>query len=172
METEGKWRVPDLRAVREKIVALGAEPGGVREERNLLFDWPLKPFVSRDCTLRLRILGDGTGYLTFKGPRDTTAALKVRPEFETRLDSPEAMQAILEAVGFRVALEYAKTREIWRLPSVEIALDTFYGETYVEIEGAEADVFRTADQLGLKPETMDLQPYSSKRAARDAEMKR
>src|SRR5262249_50734678 len=119
METEGKWRVADLRAVREQAVALGAEPGGVREERNLLFDWPLKPFVNQDCTLRLRTLGDGTGYLTFKGPRDTTAALKVRPEFETRLDSPDAMQAILEAIGFRVALEYAKTREIWHLPSVE-----------------------------------------------------
>ena len=30
---------------------------------------------------RLRILGDGTGFLTFKGPRDTSAKLKVRPEF-------------------------------------------------------------------------------------------
>src|ERR1051325_9805962 len=120
METEGKWRETDHDAGRGRARALAAEPGGTREERNLLYERPGVPLLGRDCALRLRILDDGTGYLTFKGPRETTAALKVRPEFETGVDNPHAMQTILEAMGFGVLLEYAKTREIWRLPTVEI----------------------------------------------------
>jgi predicted adenylyl cyclase CyaB len=168
METEGKWRVVDLDGVRERVRALGAEPGEIRQERNLLFRQPALPVLNRDSALRLRILGDGTGFLTFKGPRVAGTALKVRPEFETRVESPHATQEILEAMGFRVALEYAKTREIWRVPEVEIALDTFYGEFYVELEGPEAAVFRVASQIGLAPEEMDLEAYSRKKARRDA----
>jgi adenylate cyclase class 2 len=169
METEGKWQVAGHDTVRERVQALGAEAGGTRQERNLLFDRAEDSLFDRDCTLRLRVLDGGAGVLTFKGPRVATAALKVRPEFETGLDSPEEMQEILEALGFRVTLEYAKTREIWRLPPVEIALDTFYGETFVEIEGPEADVFRVAESLGLARESMDLQSYSNKKATRDTQ---
>src|SRR5262245_13031273 len=101
METEGKWQVAELGPVRERLTQLGAEPLGTREERNLLFARPGLELLAKDCTLRLRILGDGRGYLTFKGPRDNTAALKVRPEFETGVDVPQAMLAILTAMGFR-----------------------------------------------------------------------
>jgi adenylate cyclase, class 2 len=167
METEGKWRVDDLRTIRERVGALGAEAGGVREERNLLFACTGLPLLGEDCTLRLRILDDGRGFLTYKGPRDPATMLKTRPEFETGLDNPDATRAILDALGFRVALEYAKTREIWRLSTVEVALDTFYGDSYVEVEGPEAEVVRVAIQLGLRLDRLDPEPYARKKAAMD-----
>jgi predicted adenylyl cyclase CyaB len=169
METEGKWRVDDLQTVREHVRSLGAEEGGVREERNLLFAAPGLPLLGKECTLRLRILDDGRGFLTFKGPRDPAMTLKTRPEYETGVDDPDATRAILEALGFRVVLEYAKTREIWRLPTVEVALDTFYGDSYVEVEGPEADVVRVAIQLGLRLDRLDHEPYARKKAAMDGQ---
>lgn len=167
METEGKWRVDDLQPIRELAKSLGAEAGGVREERNLLFTCPGLPLLGAECTLRLRLLADGRGFLTFKGPRDPAMTLKSRPECETGVDNPEATLAILEALGFRVALEYAKTRETWHLPDVEVALDLFYGESYVEVEGAEAEVVRVAIQLGLRLDRLDHEPYARKKAAMD-----
>jgi predicted adenylyl cyclase CyaB len=164
-EIEGKWRVDDLGTVRERVRALGGEPGGVREERNLLFTAPGVPLLGKECTLRLRILDDGRGFLTFKGPRDPTRTLKTRPESETGVDAPEATRTILEALGFRAGLEYAKTREIWRLPDVEVALDTFYGESYVEVEGPEEEVVRVAIALGLRLDRMDHEAYANKKAA-------
>ena len=51
--------------------------------------------------------------LTWKGPRVADPQLKIRPEVETEVADPAAMEAILQALGFAPVLAMVKTRAIW-----------------------------------------------------------
>jgi predicted adenylyl cyclase CyaB len=146
VETESKLEVPDHTPIRERLQALGAECLGAVDETNVYFD-RADELLRRDHSLRLRC--DGRNRLTWKGPTNVRGGVTHRPEVEVEVSSIDDTAKILQRLGFAVADRLPKRRETWRLPGVEIALDTLAFGNFVEIEGDPTRVPAIAEQLGL-----------------------
>ena len=84
--------------------------------------------------LRLRRV-EGKATLTYKKALPTVSSIKQRREEETVVADPEAMEAILVALGFTPALVYEKRRQTWRLGKTEIVIDVLPFGLFMEIEG-------------------------------------
>ena len=143
-EREIKIPVTDLDAVRERLVAAGADPHRPASlERNLVFDLLDQPvdqrLRSRGELLRLRTDGAGCR-LTFKSAPRFEGGVKERLEHEVSVDDPEAARLLLQSLGFAVAARYEKVRETWRLLGCEVALDRTPMGGFVEVEELAGDV--------------------------------
>jgi adenylate cyclase class 2 len=88
--------------------------------------------------------------LTYKERFPTSSSIKHQHEDETRVADPEAMDAILDALGFTPALVYEKRRETWRLGKAEIVIDELPFGLFMEIEGSETDIKAIERKLGIK----------------------
>jgi adenylate cyclase class 2 len=80
----------------------------------------------------------------------TCSDIKHQREDETRVDDPDAMELILEALGFTAGLLYEKHRETWVLGKTEIVIDELPFGLFMEIEGAEQDIRRIESELAIK----------------------
>jgi adenylate cyclase class 2 len=78
------------------------------------------------------------------------SSIKQRREEETVVADPEAMEAILVALGFTPALVYEKRRQTWRLGKAEIVIDVLPFGLFMEIEGRVTDIRTAERKLGLK----------------------
>ncbi|MGI9067645.1 MAG: class IV adenylate cyclase, partial [Pyrinomonadaceae bacterium] len=108
------------------------------------------------AVLRLRRIGN-RGVLTYKESLPPRLDMKHRREDETQVDDPDAMELILEALGFTAALLYEKRRETWRLAQTEIVIDELPFGLFMEIEGSEEDIREVETKLAirrLKTETL------------------
>jgi len=163
MEIEAKWGVDEraherLRAVLREA---GASHAGTVREINTIFDSADDALKLSGRVLRLRRLDDNHTILTFKGPATYREGIKLRQETELPLTDHDAMLGILNGLGFSATLEYQKTRESWELDGVVVALDTLAFGHFVEIEGPEDEIRRTADLLGLDMDKTERQGYPS-----------
>lgn len=132
---------------RDKILALGATPYlGRRLQEDCLFDTDDERLRRQRSTLRVRSEG-GKALLTYKGPV-IPAAIKIREEHETVVADGAALQTILEELGMHVWFRYEKYREEFLSDDVVIAVDETPVGVYVEIEGPEEAIYRTAAALG------------------------
>jgi adenylate cyclase class 2 len=138
LEIEQKFRVADHAAAREKLLALGAEPGGTVEQRDEYLRHPARDFTQTGEALRLRSI-DGEPFVTYKGPK-LDATVKTRHELEFALgEAGEGLAELLKLLGFQSVAEVRKQRERFHLVrqglSFEIALDTVDGlGRFVEVE--------------------------------------
>ncbi|MFO7596945.1 MAG: class IV adenylate cyclase [Desulfocurvibacter africanus] len=159
LETELKFCKPDFERVHENLSRLGADFQFRALERNLVLDDVDSSLRHRGMLLRLRQV-DHRFVLTFKRPptgqagkssdapcRATVA--KVLEEIETSVTDFQAMQCILEALGYRPAFTYEKVREKWLLDNAVICLDRLPFGRFVEIEAEEPEILRLAADLGL-----------------------
>ncbi len=162
-ETEIKYRLADPAdrdRLRARLAALGARPTGTVDEENVLFDRPGGRLAATGRLLRLRVLDGGPGgRLTYKGPATYTGPVKRRVEIETAVADSAALRALLQALGYRPTLTYAKRRETWRLDDAEVALDELAFGHFCEIEGPPAALARVAAALGLPPEAAEPATY-------------
>jgi adenylate cyclase class 2 len=148
VEREVKLAVGRAEEARAALARLGAECVRARHfEDNVLFDDAESSLVRGGRTLRLRRTEAGA-LLTHKGPRRDQDGVKARPEQETAVHDPDALQAILEALGLRPVFRYQKYREVYRWGGVEIVLDETPIGTFLEIEGPAADIHQAAAALG------------------------
>jgi adenylate cyclase class 2 len=92
----------------------------------------------------------GKSLLTFKGPVQP-GPMKVREEHETVLSDGAALLTILGELGLHVWFRYEKYREEFAAEDVVIAIDETPVGTFVEIEGGEDHIHRTAAALGRTP---------------------
>lgn len=156
-EVEVKVAAP-LDRVRERLHEAGAEARGAVTELDTYYEHPTRSFADTDEALRIRRT-DGDATLTYKGPR-VDDATKTRREIETLVADPEAVGAVLEALGFEPAAEVRKERERYALEGYTVALDEVedLGE-YVEVEAVgeadEVDTLRAGavsvlERLGLE----------------------
>src|ERR1041385_7329371 len=107
-------------AARASLARLGASLERPRHfEDNLLFDDAARSLAARGHVLRIRRV-DGRGVLTFKGPRRIVEGIKSREELELEVGEPDALQTIVEALGFRPVFRYQKYRETYGWNGVEI----------------------------------------------------
>ena len=151
IETEVKLRVAGPEKARAALVRLGAERVRVRHfEDNVIYDDGSSSLVRGGRLLRLRRT-DAGGVLTYKGPRRDREGMKSRPELETAVPDPDALQAILQALGYRAVFRYQKYREVYRWKEVEIVVDEMPIGCFLEIEGAAAGIHEAAAALGYSP---------------------
>jgi adenylate cyclase class 2 len=148
VETEVKFYVQDLPAVRERLTEAGASVLAKRvHELNLRFDTAAQELRRSGRALRLR--RDDSITLTFKGPSNTADGIRTREEIEVRLDDLERGQDLLTGLGYHVTFTYEKYRTTYGLLGAEVMLDELpYGD-FVEIEGDGAVLKAVAEMLGL-----------------------
>ena len=159
LETEVKFLVDDLSALRQRLLAAGGEQVRPRLfEQNIRFDTPEEELRARFQLLRLRL--DDRVRLTFKGPADDAESeAKVREEIEVEVADFEMMSAILEKLGFVAHQVYEKYRETFKLGEVEIVLDELPFGDFVELEGEETAIRQAAEKLALAWEERVLVNY-------------
>jgi adenylate cyclase class 2 len=150
-ETEIKLRVAGPEAARAALARLGASLVWPRHfEDNALFDDARNALREAGFVLRLRRTPEG-GFLTFKGARRLEEGLKSREEIEAPTPDADALQAILEKLGFRAVFRYQKYRETYSWRSQEIVIDETPIGTFLEIEGDPAGIRAAAASLGYGP---------------------
>ncbi len=149
IEREVKFWVRDLPRVRQRLEALGARLVQPRvHERNLRFDTPDRALTRQRRVLRLR--QDRRATLTYKGPGDAHAAVATREEIEVPVGDFAAARRLLEALGYRVVLEYEKYRAVYAWREALVMLDETPLGDFVEVEGpSEAAIRAVAADLGL-----------------------
>jgi adenylate cyclase class 2 len=150
LEVEVKFLVPDLAAIRETILAVGALLDKPRVyEHNISYDNAWGGLLRKAQLLRLR--QDQVARLTFKGlPREAVQSeAKVREELEIEVSDFATAAVILERIGFEQRQTYEKYRETFIFGGVEIVLDELPFGNFVELEGPEEDIRKTADLLQL-----------------------
>ena len=99
--------------------------------------------------MRVRHEG-GHSLLTFKGPPQP-GPMKLREEHETIVGDGQVLMTILQALGLRIWFRYEKYREEFVAEDVVIAIDETPVGVFVEIEGSEEHIGRTALALGRGP---------------------
>lgn len=155
-ERELKFHVVDRSALVARLMDLQAEHvTSTRFEDNWVFDRN-NELRDRRCLLRLRIEKQGS-ILTYKGPPTFEGPVKVRSEFESGVEDPEAIQELLEELGYSVATRYQKRRDEWRVGGITVALDNTPMGDFVEFEGDDAE--KLSARCGFLPEDVERRTY-------------
>jgi adenylate cyclase class 2 len=160
LEVEVKFLVPDLAAVRERLLTAGAQLDKPRTyEHNIRYDNAWDGLLRKAKLLRLR--QDEIARLTYKGvPQEEVASeAKVREELEIVVSDFATTAAILERIGFEERQVYEKYRETFRLGAVEVVLDEMPFGNFVELEGEERYLQEAADLLQLAWDKRILDNY-------------
>jgi adenylate cyclase class 2 len=87
------------------------------------------------------------------------AGIKRRREDETEVTDPEALAAILDALGYTAAAVYEKRRETWLVACVEVVIDELPFGQFVEIEGAEESIMEAERLLELTAARAEPKSY-------------
>lgn len=131
IEFEVKARVPP--AALEALQARLGEPVSVEAHRDAYYAHPARDFAKTDEALRLRSVGNSTE-LTYKGPK-LDLETKTRREVTATVPDPQAMEAILGALGFSLVAEVRKVRRTYHYAGFDVALDELAGlGSFVELE--------------------------------------
>ncbi len=155
LEVEIKARCNDLDAVKHSIIDMGGQYISTEEEDDSYFNHPARDFGSTDEALRIRKAYTAY-YLTYKGPK-LGGKTKTRFEKEVQIYDAQAMQEILQKLGFILYGRVQKKREVYLLNEITICCDYVKDlGTFVELEminnnreEAEKRLFALADKLGL-----------------------
>lgn len=145
-EVEIKFRIENLRALRERLKVAGFRLKTPRtHEMNTLYDLPGLPLRKRGELLRLRQYGaDWT--LTHKA-KGVSKRHKTRVELETNVEDGGQMQAILAALGFTPSFIYEKYRAEWSDATGHVVVDETPIGNLGEIEGPPRWIDQTAKTL-------------------------
>ncbi|MEP6819655.1 MAG: class IV adenylate cyclase [bacterium] len=149
IEVEKKYRLTKKQRadVLLRLPRIGAKRKGEEFEVNTLYagnDLDLGRAV-----LRLRRIGK-RAILTYKERFPSRSDIKQQREDETQVNDPDAMELILEALGFTPGLIYEKHRETWTLGKAEIVIDELPFGLFMEIEGPEQDIRDIESKLAIK----------------------
>lgn len=148
IEIEKKYRLTAAQRdhVVQRLKETGAEDRGEEFEENTIYGGGA--LQRGTSVLRLRRVGD-RALLTYKERFPRTSAIKRQREDETRVDDPEAMAAILDALGFTRVLVYEKRRQTWSLGPTEVVIDELPFGLFMEIEGDEDGINAAEQTLGI-----------------------
>ena len=149
IEIEKKYRLTKKQRAEllRRLPQIGATPQGEEFEENTLYAGDILDVGK--CVLRLRRVGDNA-ILTYKERYPSSSSIKRQREEETVVSDAEAMESILDALGFTPALIYEKRRATWQLGEAEIALDELPFGLFMEIEGPEASIRKVERLLAIK----------------------
>ena len=161
-EIEAKYPVENFTGVEKALKAVGAEYLGTFLQTDSFYDNPSGELREAGCGLRIRKLEvlqspqggqvDNRPIVTFKGPVEAQANVKIRRELQTRLDSADVLEEIFQAVaGFENVYTIQKRRSSYRLGTCQVELDELpLLGFFVEIEGPEEDIEDNRKILEIK----------------------
>lgn len=149
IEIEKKYRLTQKQRqeVLKRLPEIGATRDRVDFEVNTLYAGD--SLDSDHAVLRLRRVGH-LGILTFKERLPSDSAIKHQLEDETTVGDPDAMDAILESLGFNPTLVYEKRRERWLVGTTEVVVDELPFGLFMEIEGGELAIRDIEEKLAIK----------------------
>lgn len=149
IEVEKKFRLTKRQrdAVLRRLPDIGATLEREEFEENTLYSGAA--LNSGSCVLRLRRVG-GRATLTYKRRLPGSSQIKQQREEETAVADPEAMEAILEVLGYTPAMVYEKRRQTWTLGKTEIVIDVLPFGLFMEIEGRANEIRAVERKLALK----------------------
>ena len=158
IETEKKYRLNPRRLdeITQRLNELGAQ--FEKEVFEVNYQHRGGEMDERDATLRLRKIGDFT-VLTYKEKVPTANGAKQKIEYETSVADVEAMEKIIEHLGYRLTAVYEKRRTYWHLGDVEVVLDELPFGLYMEIEGEIEAIIKTETKLGLREKEYEPRGY-------------
>ncbi len=162
LETERKYLDVEFADLRMRLSAHGAVCEGTHFEENFLFDASSHSLAHKGCVFRLRVqeCRENTQCrLTFKSAAEDSADYKIREELETKVGDGAAMYGILRKLGYSVVARYEKIREVWRMGSVEVSLDTVPFAEIVELEGQAGDILAAEQCLHLDKAEISTKSY-------------
>ena len=149
LEIEIKLPIPALEPLRLRLRAAGfRETHPQAAESSVLWDQGATLW-DQGSALRLRRYG-GSASLTWKGPRQADPRLKIRPEIETAVQDPEAMEGILRALGFAPVFSMVKSRSLWSRAGLEACLDEAPFGCFIELEGTREAIQQALEDLALQ----------------------
>ena len=158
IEIEKKYHLTSKQ--REEVLLrlpqIGAKRSGEEFEENTLYAGEALDLAR--SVLRLRRVGN-RAILTYKERFPTRSDIKHQREDETAVADADAMELILEALGFTAALVYEKRRETWTLGKTEIVIDELPFGLFMEIEGTEQEIRDIENQLAIKRLKTEMNTY-------------
>jgi len=157
-EIEKKYRLSKKQRaeVLQRLPKIGAERKREEFEENTLYAG--ETLDVGHSVLRLRRIGK-RGILTYKERFPTRSGIKHQREDETRVGDPDAIELILDALGFTPALVYEKRRETWVLGKTEIVIDELPFGLFMEIEGTEQGIRDVESKLAIKRLRTEMGTY-------------
>ena len=150
LEIEVKFFAPDLESFKNQLFGSGAKLKKSRSyEKNIVFDNQEGTLASQGKLLRVR--QDEGVLVTFKGESTAQMGSQVRimEEIEIQTNDFENTAAIFRKIGFEKQLIYEKYREIYQISDVEVVLDEMPFGNFIELEGPEQELQKTAGVLSL-----------------------
>jgi adenylate cyclase class 2 len=154
VEIEKKYRLkkgqPEEVIARLKELGATFTVGGFEE--NYLHKGNL--LDEKKAFLRVRKF-NGKAVLTYKEKLSSEDNVKYKIEHETEVGDVEAMESIIESLGYKLSVIYEKRRQTWHLPHVVVTVDELPFGDYMEIEGDEEHIIEAEKLLdigGLEPE--------------------
>jgi adenylate cyclase class 2 len=158
-EVEIKFRIGDLADLTRRLHAARFRLVTPRtHEMNALYDLPGQPLRRRGDLLRLRKYGR-KWLLTHKS-KGTAGRHKTRKEIETHVTDGDALDAILQALGYRATFRYEKFRAEWEGGQGHVVLDETPIGNFGEVEGPPRWIDRTAKSLGILPDQYITDTYA------------
>lgn len=149
LEIEVKFHLPEVKPVRDLILATGATHCGRVFETNIRFEDASNSLQKQGVLLRLR--KNNQTLLTFKSSLSRPdTQFKVHRELEVEVDDFDACHSILEGLGFHPEQAYEKWRETFVINNTELLIDTMPYGMFLEIEGEKSHIRNLANKLGLK----------------------
>lgn len=163
IETEIKLRIDALPPWQARLESVGFELLKAHApEVSVLFDRQGELYAANSA-LRLRSYHNQCT-LTYKGPKILDPLLKIRPEFETKVEDQAQMEAILLALGYQPILKMTKSRTLmgWTAPSgenVTACLDEAPFGLFMELEGSREILGVLISQLQINTADVETRSY-------------
>ena len=128
------------RSITERaLVEAGFEAGDLVKESDIYYTSDFHDFMKRDEALRIRQSENLTqissrSILTYKGAKLDKVSM-TRQELETVVESPENMQAILQALGYEPLFPVRKLRQYYHKGRITACVDQVEGlGSFLELE--------------------------------------
>ena len=154
IETEIKFRVPDLPGLARRLEAAGFKLHTPRSfESNVLYDTPSRQMRARTEILRIRSYA-GRWTLTHKrlpDDRPGEDSHKHRVETETEVADGKALAEVFLSLGLVPAFRYEKWRTEWHDGEGHCVVDETPIGNYAELEGSAEWIARAAAHIGIGP---------------------
>lgn len=152
-EVELKAVVDDLAERKKKIEAAGATlsfEGKISDRR---YDFASRELTGRDEVLRTRRYEDRASartYLDWKGPTEMRDGYKMREEITAPVEDSDALEKILEKLGFELTWEIDREISQYQLAGAIIRFETYPRmDVLVEVEGEPNAIEAAIDAIGL-----------------------
>ena len=122
-------------------------------EKTTMYDNPDNLMQRTNGRIRIRNVGEVQVEFSYKKPLPSDGGPKKEIEYEVSLEQgSEALKHIVEHMGFHETTSYERYRTTFTnaTRTIKVTLDEFPFANFIEVEGDEKDVTKTAEALGFR----------------------